>query len=237
MNIQSRIINIFRRHPHYFIGVISSSYPLSINQIANYEEKLLWTSTDFGFFYGGLSSNSTLNWNLDLLNEFSNNWDWDFLSTTILGQCLWFDGILDQYDKQINWTNLSWNRHIPWTPDLLERYEDKIDWDDMGNNISIPWTIELVRKYEDRIDFSKFSNNFLSPIGKRYEYKEGEEKINPAHANDIVSFVEDYEDRLNWKCLVWDWQKGLNRMQTDRIIDNVIKNVPILKWPEEESPF
>ena len=238
MNIQSRIINIFRRHPHCFIGIISSSYPLSQEQITKYQEKLLWTYSGYGFYTAGMSSNETIKWSFELLDKLIKQWDWRAISTYIIGEYLWSDDILEKYYDQVNWRSLCWNRSIPWTEELLEKYEDKLDWEWLSSNTGIPWTKELIEKYEDKINWSDFSNNSRSPISEyhQFDYKR-ERSPSKMPPDDIIDFIEKYEDRLDWNCLFWDWKKGLNRIQTDRIIDNVMKSIPILKWPEDESPF
>lgn len=236
MNNQRRICGLFKRHPRYFIGIISCSYPLSNNQIAEYQDKLLWGFSQFGFFTAGLSSNLHLDWSLELIDEFIDKWDWRSISSGVIGKYVWTEYIIERYYDRISWTSLSYNQDIPWSEKLIDRYEDKIDWIKLSSNAGIPWTKELVKKYEDKINWSGFSNSTSSPISRRDTF---DDERTPClfPPDDIIDFVERYEDRLDWSHLMWDWRKGLNRLQTDRIIESVMKSVPVLEWPPMSNPF
>jgi hypothetical protein len=236
MNNQIRITNLFKRHPRHFIGVISCSYPLTANQISKHQDKLLWKQSDYGFYTAGISSNTNITWSFELLDKFIDKWDWDAISCYILGKHLWSEDIIDRYYDYISWTSLCCNQDIPWSEELIDKYENKIDWEWLTPNYEIPWTKEMIEKYEDKLNWSDLSNSSASPISRRYDYG-GKQLPSLWPPDDIIDFVEKYEDRLDWNHLMWDWRKGLNRVQTDRIIENAMKWVPVLEWPPMSDPF
>ena len=224
MNIEQRLVFLFERHMTYFTGSVSGSYSLSVAQIRKYGHKLLWQqSTDIGFFGCGLSSNHSLDWSEELLNEFSERWDWSSISNYIIGKDLWTDTILDKYKDKIDWIGISWNHDIPWTAALIEKYQDKIDWKWFSRNRSsfIKWDAAFLSKYEHKIDFDAMSNNDALPWTGELSFtlKELSPEMN---LHDRLDLIEKYEEKLNWDSLFFDWKNGLDRKICDKIIDQLL---------------
>jgi hypothetical protein len=237
MSIQDRIINLLKRHPNYFVGKVSSSYSLTIDQISKYQDLLLWGEAIFEISYDGMSSNTNIDWSVELLDKFKHKWEWGSISIHIIGEYIWFDGILEKYQEDIDWESLSYNSRIPWTEELLDKYHDKLDWSNISSNFGIIWTKELIRRYEDKLNFNNLSNNSSLPINNITINRQPHYSMSKIPSEEVIEFLERYEDRLDWDYLSIDWTKGLNQEQTDEIIDIVMKSITVLEWPKLDGPF
>ena len=71
-SIAKDIISFLIKHPNYFIGLLSSYYPLSLFQLNLYKDLLDWYK---------ISANENINWSLDILNEFHDTINWASLTT------------------------------------------------------------------------------------------------------------------------------------------------------------
>lgn len=223
--LKNALTELFQRHPDYYIGHVSSSSPLKIEQIRKYKDKLRWTQDDYGFFMFGLSSNTNLPWTKELIEEFIDRWDWSSISAYIFGKCVWFDGIFDKYKDKISWNDISYNSDIPWTMSLIDKYKEDIVWSQFSGNNSIPWSPELIKKYEHKIDFHALSNNISSPFNQKLLFtKKIGDRILPL--NESIDLIKQYEDKLDWHCLLFDWENGLSKEVSDEIFEDVMSEIP-----------
>lgn len=215
------------RHPAYFIGDISANYPLSVQQLLVHKEVLFWKQLpDHLFFYGGVSSNESLDWNLDLLDTFKHDWDWFHISFGILGKCFWQDNVLDLYEDVVSWEALSSNEYIPWSVTLLEKYSHHLDWTYISNNRGIYWTEEMLETFEERIDFKCLGNSRNTPWGKGKELVlQIQDETLPITKS--IALIEKYEDKLDWDTLFFDWKKGLSKEGAEEIVNEFLSRISV----------
>jgi len=96
LKITDRLTALFLRRPEYFKLLISSSYPLTENQIEKYIDDLVWFDNEIDYTCGcGLTENRKLPWSIDFLNKYEDKWNWYIICSSIIAKCLWHDGILD----------------------------------------------------------------------------------------------------------------------------------------------
>ena len=224
MSIKEKLLRIFTKHPDYFIGCISCSYPFSSKQLKKYANYLLWKESDLSFFMTGLSANIYLDWSLKLLNDYSSKWDWGSISIFIVGEKLWTHDFLDIYENQIDWRCISMNSRIPFTADLIEKHKEKFDWSSLSGNKAILWDRDMIIKYSQRINFSRLSHNENTPWAYSYKCESVFSRSKfPVQKN--IDFIENYEDKIDWTCFNFDWTNGLDEQTTDDIIDEFFKTL------------
>lgn len=172
------IISFLLRHPNYFIGLLSSYYPLSQYQLKTYEKFLDWSK---------ISANENIIWTYEILNEFLDLINWDSLTTnssvfvniklleTFEHKINWFgndnyygdsitanEGIywdnetIDKYADKINFEKLSISTNVDWSESLLDKYFGKWNLTELAHNESIPWSLEMFEKYLDESYFFYF---------------------------------------------------------------------------------
>ena len=175
---RNHITSFFIKHPTYFLGLLSSHYPLSLYQLKLYKDLLDWNK---------ISGNKNINWSVAILNEFHDTINWGLLTTNsgafvdkklleiFEAKIDWFgddnlcgdsivanDGIywdketIEKYEDKINIEKLSISTNVDWSESLLDKYRDKWDLTELAENESIPWTLSLFEKYLDESYFFYF---------------------------------------------------------------------------------
>jgi len=223
-SIENRLIALFIRHPDFFVGSISSSYPLTIEQLYKYKDKLKWVLDNRGFFMYGLSSNKFLPWSESLIDEFYESWDWSGISSFILGDKLWFKGILEKYVDKLLWNDVSFNTNIPWASGILIKFSGKLDWKQISGNRSVPWSSSFIEKFADKIDFHILGNCLSSQFNNIRTIDVKNNIENPLSLTERIELIEKYEHKFDWNCLQFDWENGLSRKSKDDIINEILSN-------------
>ena len=133
-----------------------------------------------GLYWEGLSRNETLPWKENLLEEFSDKWDWLILSGNngvgftveqiekykdkIFWECEdsgkhtiaentslpWSEELIDKYFEKWRWWGLAMNTGIPWSEKIIDKYEEMLDNYPLFRNSSLPWSFEFLNKYEEQ---------------------------------------------------------------------------------------
>lgn len=217
--LQKKLISLFLRHPEYFIRSISSGYPFTNEQLRKYSDKLLWGRNHKPLSSGGLSINDSLPWSKELVNEHIEKWSWSALSIQMIGAKFWYNGLLDDYYEWINWNGLSYNMELPWTDAIIEKYKDKLNWEFFSSNEEVVWTPQRIKKFENYIDFEGLSNSLNTPWGRPSKLRNPLRFSNKTSPLLSLTLLEKYEERLDWDHLVFQWGKGLNKKETDEVID------------------
>lgn len=216
------ITSFFIKHPNYFIGLLSSYYPLSQFQLNLYKDLLDWNK---------IAANENINWSLDILNEFHDTINWGSLTTNsgafvnkklleiFEAKIDWFgndnfygdsitanEGIywdketIEKYQDIINFEKLSISTNVDWSESLLDKYRDKWNLTELAHNESIPWTLSLFEKYLDESYFFYFgvqtNKNLISfELVEKYSHLMDWHNIS---LNSALPWVE--KDLLNY----WD---------------------------------
>jgi hypothetical protein len=216
-----KITLLLSRHKPSLIESISCTYGLTTGQIERYKEVLSWHGRDHS---GGLSTNEKLPWSKELLDHYKDRWEWHYISPFIIGDKIWYDGVLEDFEDYIDWYALSGFADLTWDEAFLEKYEDKIDFEQLSRNPHMEWNERLIDKYMDKLDFDSMSNRSCAPwnptvktVIKTREYKNYSKE-------QTLHMLLKYEDKINWDFLLWDWTYGLTREECDQVIEEVLTN-------------
>lgn len=193
-----------------YIRNISKNFPITDSILEKYCEIL-----DFGW----LSSNSKINFTIELLNKYENNWEWKYLiynpslpkssqSIKKLNSILLWnsDGIRDNknislaeylieiYKNELPWIEISFsNSFFPWNENLIKRYRAKWDWKYLSNNSEIKWDSTLIDNHKDEMDWGCLSSN--------------------KYINWTIELIEQFENYWVWSALSYNpalpWSKEL----------------------------
>ncbi len=125
---------------HHFLTNPLSWHYLSKNESVQWDEftieefidKISWgdfndeESEDYGY-YGGLTDNLRIHWDINSIKRFENHLCWDSLS--LHPNLEWNFELLETFEKKWNWVALERNDAIIWTQ-IFERYinEEKVKW-------------------------------------------------------------------------------------------------------------
>lgn len=58
--------------------------------------------------------------------------------------------LISLFQDELDWTSISKNEQLSWTPDFLEKYEYRFMWHNLAWNESISWSEDLIKKYKVR---------------------------------------------------------------------------------------
>ena len=126
----TQIISFLLKYPNYFLGALSSHYPLSVNQLRRNKNILDWNK---------ISANENINWSLDILNEFHDTINWGSLTTN--SGAFVNKKLLEIFEDKIDWYG-----------------NDNFYGDSITANEGIYWDKETIEKYQDKINFEKLSH-------------------------------------------------------------------------------
>lgn len=104
---------------------ISRNYPLTENMLMRHSSDLNWEE---------VSGNSSIHWDVGLLELFRGRIDWKVFSRNA------DDDILSE--------------------EVIEKFKDSWDWSELSGNSSLPLSYELIDKHIDRWDWNQLTNNY-----------------------------------------------------------------------------
>jgi hypothetical protein len=94
---------------------------------------------------------------VDLIEQHTNQWDWDRLSGN--KSLSWSEELLERYKDKWDWESLIKNQSLPWSESFIERYKDKWTWESLSKNESLPWSEGLIGRYEGCWDWGSLHHN------------------------------------------------------------------------------
>jgi hypothetical protein len=102
-------------------------------------------------------------WTTSMLEKYKDKIDWEALSHGS-NDYLYSVENLRKYSAKWNWSKLSSNSSVNWTPEKVEEFKDLIDWDSIidsyyGNNEL--YTLEFFDKYKEYFPVSSLQNSCL----------------------------------------------------------------------------
>lgn len=125
----------------------------------NYELVRFWMEQEAlgGFCWKNLSANRMFIKTEDIINVFSDYWDWSILcDSDNIPQDIWSIDFLENYEAQLDWDILSDKEQIGnllWNKALINRFKDKLNWHILCNNRSeYLWTDELYQIFKEKWD-------------------------------------------------------------------------------------
>ena len=114
------------------------------------------------------------------------------------------EGLMAQMMEEEAWKNLS--RNFGFTIQMLEKYQDNLDWKEVSENTTIVWTMDILEKFKKRISWKAFSEycdeSILTPeiLGHFKEYFDWHAL---SSKSDLPMFIYDkYSDLLDWNISV-----------------------------------
>lgn len=154
--------------------------PWDIDLLSEFSDSIWW---------GFLSENENMDWNEDIIDEFSEKW----IQTIhyLMGRPL--QNVTREDSK---WGGLSKNPALPWSIPFIDKYLNKWEWSTLSNNEGLPWSVELIDRYKDRWDWSRLSANrgikWDEELIRNYKNKVD---IFSLHGNKNVVWTSDMLDK------------------------------------------
>ena len=135
---------------------ISLEYPLTAEMLKKYNDELNWTK---------VSSNSSINWSIDMIKAFEYYIDWKEFSE-FLSEKLLYEEVIDRFKDKWDWKALSSNSGLKLTYELLDRYIDRWDWSTIikrgeWNEREELFSLEFLKRYQDRIPIEELEDSEL----------------------------------------------------------------------------
>jgi len=219
MNKYNKLIDFMLKYQDVFNPHISNLYPFTNEQIEEYKDKIIWVFNFESVAIFSLSENININWSIELLNKYIDKWDWDTISTFIIGKKLWSKNIIEIYEKYIDWNSLSGNPNIVIDNEFLVKYADKLNWDSLINNEAFYWNTDMIELYKNYINYDNVFESWNAPWNKRFEIKR---HIVPRKLSldDCIDLIYKYEESINFRFFEFEWWTGLPREDSDYILSN-----------------
>ena len=133
---------------------LSGSFNWDEIMLEKYQDKVDWSE---------ISKNENIRWTIPMMKKFQKRINWDKLSEYISKDSL-TESMIEVFQNQWNWHELSDNRSITLTHGLLDKYADKWDWEMIINRhdgIFYRVGIDFYEKYKSYIPVGKLLNTNL----------------------------------------------------------------------------
>lgn len=243
MSSSSKIESFLLAHHEFFIHHLSGIYPLSPGLIEKYKDmldwrKLIWNeylpwSTDFFIrfedhwlwgtkdddFCISVLYNRKIQWNIQLLDRYSEKIDWEWVSQN-KELLLENPGIFDKFKDKLHWKFISGNEYLPWTEQFIEKFKDYWKWYYLSGNRGINWTLVMMEKYKDMFNIDRYrkGNDELwldrdDPFDLPTPASQKENRLYSGNPVDFArlsfneetlwteSIIDRYKDQWNWESL------------------------------------
>ena len=131
---------------------------------------------------------------------------------------------IDQLDKLkgvLDWSILSRNTNIEWTPKLVERFADFWDWDDLCNNPFVVWDFDLLKEHARKVDWVGIlcNDEVVWDIKRYFEFEEifmDKDNVNYSDEEDF-SYEEAILIQLLFKNTIeWDLEYFMKKFESIR---------------------
>lgn len=207
-------------------------------ETVSWDIDLLREFSDF-IWWGFLSDNIHVNWNEEIIDEFSGKWDQFIYSQEV--------GLLQNLSRNDNkWGGLSENPSLPWSVSFIDKYQDKWDWVKLSYNEGLPWSVELIERYKDKWDWSGLSRNKgIKWDGELINRCENRIDLLRLYENENVVWTTDMLDKYfstikqYWYHIRWDgFSRNENTLWTADLLEKykeylwwgVLSDNPKLPW-------
>ena len=88
---------------------------------------------------------------------------------------------IEKHADSLNWSSLSLNEQIIWTPEFIHKHESKLDWEyGLCKNGALPWSIDFLSKYGSKFGSQEllsgnlgmpFTYEFLNHFKYKWNYR------------------------------------------------------------------
>lgn len=230
-----KVLAFCKRNKRFFSYLISKNYPLDIELISHFENKLEWS-----LFY----RNDSLLWTCELLEKFQDRLDWfkeydsDF-DNLVGNTTIFWDSEKIRKIRELNFEHgfiypfISRKSNVNWSIDLLKEFESDWNWEDLSNNYSLPWNEELIDLYMDKWNWSYLSRNWEINWNEKllYKYKNKVDWNSISGLKNVEwsnMIIDKFFDYWNWNKLSGNYFVNWN----ERLIK---KYQHIIDWPSLSS--
>lgn len=109
---------------------------------------------------GSISLCETIEWSDEIIEKFSDYWDWEELSMN--KGIKWDANLIDKYIHKINFKALSLNPAPNWSLKLIEKYKEYWDWPNLSYNTNINFTYELLLHFKEKWKWKPRFNHYFN---------------------------------------------------------------------------
>ena len=196
------LIQLLSRHHYHFNHSISSFFPICPEQLRRHKNLLIWQDNKDAIDNLGITNNPRIAWTKELLIEFKDRLLWSGVSVSIIGDCLWYEGILDDFEDVIDFRAISFNQSIPWSASLLKQFEDRIDLDALIGIGFMNVNMEIYEAFKDKMSLKEFVYNQNPPwrINPKFKIESVDKSL-----EEILSILQKLELEIVWNELNIDY--------------------------------
>jgi hypothetical protein len=184
------------------------------------------------------SNKTNVNWSIELIEHFKDEWDWKELSTN--PSLCWSIELISQFDCKWDWSGLSCNESLPWSKELIKKYEHKWDWEKLSLNSKLPWSIELIEEYKYKWNIKELSSHIEIPwsleLIEKFYYKWDWKRLssNPSlpWSIELIKKYTRADNEFDWEddgCN-WDWRKLSSSSNLPWSIELIMKFKNYWNW-------
>lgn len=200
----NKYIKFLKKHPTFFVNLISLRYPLSYKLIEKFELYLNWEY---------LSANVNLKWTEEFIEKYKHRWHWTGQYCLSHNPALpWSRKLIDTYLDKWDWRgiwSLSTNTGIPFNKDLIQCYATKWNWHRLSWNQALRLSNELVGAFKDKWNWKGLSlnktltNDIKEQFADKFNFRIPQLVIEkPQNLNEET--IEQYREKWDWNQLSWD---------------------------------
>ena len=211
LSVDSAALLFFAKHVNLCQILVASGFEFSLTQLKSVADKVDW-------FY--ISSNQSIQWSENYIDEFSDRINWENILGNILKLKFCDEFFLYKFSEKIPWHKALEHDNFPWCPRLIEVaiVDGDIDPNEMLKLRG--WDFDLVCKYRDKINFSIFSSNW--------------------HFDWNDKAVREFERELNWIDLSGNSSLNISkevlREFSDRLVAKLLIGNDNLPWVQKIEP-
>jgi len=230
------------------------SIPWGPGLIHMYEDKWDWKE---------LSKNPALQFTVDLIRKYKDKWDWSSDGLSWNEGVVWTESILDEFSDQVQWDRLSQVRSIARNMKLLERYSDEWKWSwlrpsqlsyeqvlrfrnkwdfgDLGRSDGVEWSRKVIAKFSNEWHWSDLIQNQAIPWDAELFTIALNEVMNSEFYTEELMFEWDEEDQMChsyfeldrfWESYILPnenvWNTVLKPLLNDQEVDKLLSAYMIL---------
>lgn len=122
------------------------------------------------------------------------------------------DDFMSQTIEAEAWKELS--GVFPWAEQLLEKYQNEVDWEEVSSNDTMIWTISILEKFQNRLDWDILSRSSNEGIltAELFERFKNRWNWNLLSRNSSIQLNYELIDRFI-DC--WNWKELIDRYDYD----------------------
>lgn len=224
-----KIIELFYRHPQFFIDLISTHYALDESQLERYKSNLNWRK---------ISQNKAIQFTDQILEKYKTILNWDRITPSVI----WNENLIKKYSNFLNWNTLLFNKgaflsekfiesnlnrfswvslssseSIPWSESFIEKHKDSWLWALLSQNSGLPWSEQLINKYSDKWIWGFTREEMMAAYNENKEIKNTPPfyvkrylMFGPFYVNRNIPWTEALMNKYKDENCMWSWSINNN---------------------------